>query len=159
MATARKPGPRRKSARRPAAPALSPLVRICLAVLAVSALTIGVLASFVPETFYEDYPFFSSWVHLLPPYNEHLIRDVGGLYLGFGLLFAWSLIRPSVELIVPVCIAWALAQVLHFAFHIDHLEGFTTTDSIAQTIGLAAFVVLALIPVAALKPKSAVRRR
>ena len=48
---------------------------------------------------------------------------------------------------------WALAQVLHFAFHIDHLEGFSTTDSIAQTIGLAAFVVLALIPVAALKPK------
>ena len=140
MATARKPGPRRKSARRPAAPALSPLVRICLAVLAVSALTIGVLASFVPETFYEDYPFKRSfWVYARG--------------LGFGLLFAWSLIRPSVELIVPVCIAWALAQVLHFAFHIDHLEGFSTTDSIAQTIGLAAFVVLALIPVAALKPK------
>ena len=64
------------------------LNRVCLAFLAISALMVGVLAAFTPETFYSDYPFVASWVHLLPPYNEHLIRDVGGLYLAFGLLFA-----------------------------------------------------------------------
>lgn len=123
----------------------------CLAALAMSALLIGVLASFVPETFYEDYPFFGSWVHLLPPYNEHLIRDVGGLYLAFGVLFCWTLFKPSAELIIPVCSAWALAQILHFAFHIAHLEGFSPTAAFGQTIGLAAFVTLALIPIAVLR--------
>jgi hypothetical protein len=128
----------------------SNLIKVCLAVLAVSALSVGLPAAFAPGTFYEDYPFFTSWVSLLPPYNEHLVTDVGGLYIGFGFLFCWSLIKPSRQLILPVCIAWLIAQVLHVAFHISHLEGFTTTEAVEQTFGFVVLMIAAMIPVSVL---------
>jgi len=126
-------------------------VRICLGVLGLSALAIGLPASFAPETFYTDYPFFTALVSLLPPYNEHLITDVGGLYLGFGIIFIWAMIQPSRQLIIPVCAGWIVAQALHFAFHVSHLTGFTTTEAVTQQIGLAIYILLALIPIVALR--------
>ena len=60
------------------------LARAALLVLFISALAIGLTAFGLPRTFYDDFPFLAHWVNLLPPYNEHLITDVGGLYLGFG---------------------------------------------------------------------------
>ena len=119
--------------------------------LGISALAIALPASFAPETFYTDYPFFTALVKLLPPYNEHLITDIGGLYLGFGVMFLWAMFQPSRQLIIPLCTAWIVAQVLHFAFHISHLTGFTTTDAVAQQIGLAVYLVLAIIPIAMLR--------
>ena len=127
------------------------MIRICLALLGISALAIGLPASFAPETFYTDYPFFTALVQLLPPYNEHLITDIGGLYLGFGVMFLWAMFQPSRQLIIPLCTAWIVAQALHFAFHISHLTGFTTTDAVAQQIGLAVYLVLAIIPIAMLR--------
>lgn len=132
-------------------PADLPVIRICLGVLGLSALALGIPAAFAPETFYTDYPFFTALVSLLPPYNEHLITDVGGLYLGFGVLFIWAVIKPSRQLIVPVCVAWIVAQSLHFAFHISHLTGFTTTEAVTQQIGLAVYILVALIPVVMLR--------
>ena len=126
------------------------MIKFSLAILAFAALSVGLPAAFAPETFYEDYPFFTAWINLLPPYNEHLITDVGGLYVGFGVLFVWSLIKPSRQLILPVCVAWFIAQLLHFAFHISHLEGFTTTDAVAQTVGLAVITLVPLVPIALL---------
>ncbi|MBN8866398.1 MAG: hypothetical protein J0H98_02490 [Solirubrobacterales bacterium] len=127
------------------------MIRICLGVLALSALSIGLPASFAPETFYTDYPFYTALVKLLPPYNEHLVTDVGGLYLGFAVMLTWATIKPSRQLIIPLCAGWIVAEALHFAFHIGHLTGFTTTDAIGQTIGLGLYVVIAIIPIAMLK--------
>ena len=140
-----KPGQSRQSG------ADSPLIRICLGVLGLSALALGIPASFVPETFYTDYPFFTALVSLLPPYNEHLITDVGGMYLAFGVIFIWAMVRPTRQLIVPVCAGWIVAQTLHFAFHISNLTGFTTTEAVTQQIGLAIYIVVALIPIAILR--------
>lgn len=142
-------GAKRRKPKEP--PADSPVIRICLGVLGLSALAIGIPASFAPETFYTDYPFFTTLVSLLPPYNEHLITDVGGLYLGFGILFIWAMVKPTRQLIVPLCVAWILAQALHFAFHVSHLTGFTTTEALTQQIGLAVYLVVAIIPIAMLR--------
>lgn len=127
------------------------MIRICLGALGLSALSIGIPAAFAPETFYTDFPFYTALVKLLPPYNEHLITDVGGLYLGFAVLFIWALVKPSRQLIVPVCAAWTVAQALHFAFHIGHLTGFTTTDAVGQTIGLGLYILIAVLPIAMLR--------
>ena len=132
-------------------PADSPLIRICLAVLGLSALSIGIPASFAPETFYTEYPFFTTLVSLLPPYNEHLITDVGGLYLGFGVIFVWAMVKPTRQLIVPVCVGWIVTQTLHFAFHIDHLTGFTTTEAVIQQTGFVIFILVAAIPLVLLR--------
>lgn len=140
---------RARKAKEPAADL--PAIRICLAVLGVSALALGIPASFAPETFYTEYPFFTALVSLMPPYNEHLITDVGGLYLGFGLMFIWAMSKPSRQLIVPLCAGWILVQALHFAFHVSHLTGFTTTEAFTQQVGLGLYILLAIFPIVMLR--------
>lgn len=134
-------------------------VRAVLVFLAISALTVGVTASFAPRAFFDDFPFVASWVDLLPPYNAHLTTDVGGLQLAFGGLFAYAAWRPARELVVPVCLAWTVSQVLHLVFHVTHLDGFSTSDAIGQTASLVLVTALPLVPVALLRRRPARRPR
>jgi hypothetical protein len=123
------------------------VARAMLALVCAYCVVIGALAAFLPHTFYDDFPFFARWVELLPPYNEHLITDVGGLYLGFALLFGvatWTLERT---LVGATCFAFLLSSFLHLVFHAGHLEGFGTVDAIAE---LAALAVLLVPPVIAI---------
>jgi len=107
-----------------------------LALLAV-AVAIGLLGTVAPRTFYDDFPFFASWVELLPPYNEHLVTDVGGLYLGFAVLFAWAAASLDRTLVRALCSAWLLTAAIHLAFHAGHLDGFSTADAVAELLSLA----------------------
>ena len=122
-----------------------------MALLALSAAATGLPATFVPRGFYGAFPFGLSWVDALPPYNAHLVTDVGGFYLAFALLFAWAAIRPSRELIVPLCTAWAVAAALHLRFHVAHLGGLSTADAIAEIAGLVALVALPVAAIVALR--------
>ena len=115
--------------------------RLALWSLFAAALTIGLTAAAAPRTFYDDFPFVTAWVSLLPPYNEHLVTDVGGLYLGFAVLFAWAARTLERTLVQAVCVAWLLAASLHLIFHAGHLEGFGTADAIAELAGLALLLV------------------
>jgi hypothetical protein len=126
-------------------------LRAALVLLSLYALAVGLPAAVVPRRFYDDFPFVASWVDRLPPYNQHLVSDVGGFYLGFALLFAWAAVRPSRELVVPLCVAWALAAALHLLFHVTHLAGFPTADAIAQTVALALVLLLPFAALAALR--------
>ncbi|MBE2317513.1 hypothetical protein DVA67_016135 [Solirubrobacter sp. CPCC 204708] len=126
-------------------------LRISLAAVAVSALLPGLEGTLGPSSFYASFPLGRGWVELLPPYNEHLIRDVGGFYLAFAILFAWAAVTLARALIVPLCVAWTASAALHAYFHITHLDGFSTGDAIAQTTGLlavVAFPILALVLIA-----------
>jgi hypothetical protein len=131
------------------------LLRVSLVIVAVSALLPGLEGTLGPSSFYASFPLGRGWVELLPPYNEHLVRDVGAFYLAFAILFAWAAVTLARALIVPLCVAWSVFAVLHAAFHVTHLDGFSTGDAIAQTAGLLA--VLAL-PVLALTLPSEQRR-
>ena len=115
--------------------------RAALGLLCVSALAIGVTAAFIPRTFYDDFPFLTRWVELLPPYNEHLVTDVGGLYLGFALLFGWAAWTLERTLVRAVCIAWLLTATLHLFFHAGHLQNFGTADAVAEIASLALLLV------------------
>jgi hypothetical protein len=111
--------------------------RSALWLLCVSTALTGLTATVAPRTFYDDFPFVAHWVDLLPPYNEHLVTDVGGLYLGFAVLFGWAAWTLERSLLRPACVAWLLTATLHFAFHVGHLEGFSTADAIAELASLA----------------------
>ena len=115
--------------------------RAALAFLFASAALIGLVATLAPRTFYDDFPFVSHWVDLLPPYNEHLVTDVGGLYLGFAVLFAWATRTLERTLVQAVCTAWLLTATLHLIFHASHLEGFGTADGIAEIASLALLLI------------------
>jgi hypothetical protein len=123
------------------------IARLALGFLFLAALTIGLTATASPRTFYEDFPFLAHWVDLLPPYNEHLVTDVGGLYLGFAVLFAWAAWTLERTLVRAVCTAWLLTAGLHLIFHARHLDGFGTADAVGELTSLA---FLLLPPAAAL---------
>jgi hypothetical protein len=132
--------------------------RAALAFLFVSALVIGLTAAVLPRTFYDDFPFLAHWVDLLPPYNEHLVTDVGGLYLGFAVLFAWAAWTLDRTLVRAVCVAWLLAATLHLIFHAGHLAGFGTADAVAEIVTLAMLLVPPPVAVWAIGPNPAPRR-
>ncbi|WP_028058704.1 hypothetical protein [Candidatus Solirubrobacter pratensis] len=125
------------------------IARVALWCLAVSSALTGLPAAFAPRSFYDGWPLGRGWVKLLPPYNEHLVTDVGGFYLAFALLFAWAALTPSRELVLPLCGVWSVAAVIHFVYHVTHLGGFGTGDAIAQTAALALVLALPLIAAAA----------
>jgi hypothetical protein len=110
--------------------------RAALLFLLLAALSIGLTATILPRTFYDDFPFLASWVELLPPYNEHLVTDVGGLYLGFAVLFAWAAWTLDRTLVQAVSVAWLLSAGLHLLFHAGHLGNFSTADAIAELASL-----------------------
>jgi hypothetical protein len=117
---------------------------MALWVLFAVALTTGLPAAFAPHFFYRDSPFDTHWVEMLPPYNEHLTTDVGGLYLGFAVVLAWAARTLQPALVRAACWGWILTATLHLAFHATHLSGFGTADAIAELASLAALLVPAL---------------
>jgi len=117
------------------------IARIALAILVISAVSVGIPAALAPHAFYNDFPFFAHWVDRIPPYNEHLVTDVGGLYLGFTVLFAWAAWTLQPTLVRAVCSAWLLAAALHLGFHAGHLDNFDTADAIAELTSLAFLLI------------------
>ncbi|MDI6099367.1 hypothetical protein QLQ12_12265 [Actinoplanes sp. NEAU-A12] len=116
------------------------------AVLAASALVVGGWAAVAPASFYSDFPLPGrAWVSGLGPYNEHLVRDVGGLYLALFVLTAWAAARPSGELVRVTGLAWLVFGAGHLAFHSLHLEMFPTIDRIAMMVALGGSVLLAAL--------------
>jgi hypothetical protein len=116
-------------------------IRLLLWLLATASGIVGTYAVAAPHSFYRHV----IGVHLLGPYNEHLMRDVGGLYLGFALTFTLAARTLVRELAVASCAGFALAQAAHFLYHALHLEPFPLEEGAAQTIGLAALLALPLV--------------
>lgn len=117
------------------------IARGALVILVLSAAAVGLPATLAPHAFYDDFPFLAHWVDLLPPYNEHLITDVGGLYLGFAVLFAWAASTLQPTLVRAACTAWLLSATLHLIFHATHLDNFGTADAVAELASLAFLLV------------------
>jgi hypothetical protein len=129
------------------------IARAALWITAASAAGVGLVAAFAPRTFYDDFPYAGHWVDRLPPYNEHLVTDVGALYLGFALVLAWAAATLGRELVQAACAGWILFSVLHLVFHARHLDGFGTGDAVQELVSLA--IVVALPPIALLAARPA----
>jgi len=131
--------------------------QVSATVLTLSAAYVGVWALLAPRSFYDDFPLPGrDWVSLAGPYNEHLVRDVGGLYLALGVMTLWAALRPRTDLLAAVGIAWEVFSVPHLLFHVGHLDGLATFDKVAETTSLGATVLLAaLLVVPARAPEAA----
>jgi hypothetical protein len=117
-------------------------IRALLVALAVSAAVPGLWATLAPHSFYADFPGAAHWVDRLPPYNAHLVSDVGAFYLGFAVLFAWAAVTLRPALVLPACVAWSVFSGIHLLFHATHLSGFGTADAIAEITSLAVVLLL-----------------
>ncbi len=118
------------------------LARAALLVICGYCLFIGFTALVVPHTFYADFPFLAHWVERLPPYNEHLVTDVGGLYVGFAVIVGIAAWRPEERLlVVAACAGFLTVSVPHLLFHVTHLEGFGAVDGALQIAALASLLI------------------
>lgn len=117
------------------------LARGALALTCAYALVLGAIAAFAPRTFFDHFPFIGDYVAMLPPYNEHLVSDVGGLYLGFAVVLGWAAWRPERNLVRAAAAGFLLVAVLHLLFHASHLGGFSSGEAIGELGGLALLLV------------------
>jgi hypothetical protein len=117
------------------------LARGALLLLCGYCLFLGLTAVVVPHTFFADFPFLAHWVERLPPYNEHLVTDVGGAYLGFAVVLGLAAWRPERNLVVAACAGFLTVAVPHLLFHATHLAGFGTVDAIVELAALASLLI------------------
>lgn len=123
-----------------------------LGLLAVLALYTGIWAYFAPKEWYENFPGFGlSWLPQLGPYNEHLAKDAGAMFLALAVLTIITLrsVRNT-RLVQTTGAVWLVFNVLHFSYHVQHLDMYGTRDQVLNVVGLAVLMLLAallLVPV------------
>jgi hypothetical protein len=126
----------------------SVVTRVLLGFLALTEAVIGVWALFAPASFYRSFPGAGqAWVSMLPPYNEHLITDIGELSLALTVVLAAAAVTGQWLLGVVAIVAFAVCTVPHVIFHSFHLEGFSRGNAIAQIVGFVLQLVMAVVVV------------
>jgi hypothetical protein len=127
---------------------------IILGGLAISQTMVGAWALMAPVSFYRSFPAAGhAWVALLPPYNEHLVRDVGALSLSLTVLLTAAAVTPTLSLIRVAVTAYAVFAIPHTAFHGLHLQGFPAIDAVAQMTGFVIQLLAAAIALLTTFPK------
>lgn len=105
----------------------------------------GVWALGLPELFWSAFPLGApGWVNLLPPYNEHLVRDVGGLSLALAVVLVAAALRRDRASVRVAALAVLVVAVPHALFHETHLEHYPASAAIGQTIAFTAQLAVAV---------------
>ena len=103
----------------------------------------GLWALFAPHSFYEDFPpGRGGWVSALPAYNEHLLRDVGGLWLATALVLIVAAVWLERRVVWLALVSWLLFAVPHAIYHVFNLEPLDTADAVGNVFTLSLTVVL-----------------
>lgn len=116
------------------------VLRVGLGTLAGVQALIGLAQLLAPARFYDTL----TWVAMFPPYNEHLIRDLGAATLAFVLPLAVAAVTLDRLMVRTGLAASLLYTGTHFVFHALHLDDFSIVDAIAQTLALGALVVVSM---------------
>jgi hypothetical protein len=128
------------------------VARGALLVLCAYCLFIGFTAVAAPHVFYDDFPFIGHWVDKLPPYNGHLITDVGGLYIGFAVVVGLAAWRLERGLVIAACAGFLTVSVPHLLYHVTHLDGFGAGEGAAELIALGSLLVPPVVALWAGRP-------
>lgn len=115
-------------------------------VLALQAGVVGMWALLWPESFFGDFPGFGRvWAGALGPYNEHLVRDVGGLYVGWMVLFSWVTVTLDRVVLKAAMLSWLPFAVAHLIFHLSNTGRLSGSDQVLSVAGLGLMVVLPIL--------------
>jgi uncharacterized membrane protein len=116
----------------------------------------GLQATLAPRSFFDDFPLGRSWIaHHGDAYNEHLVRDVGGLFLALVIVTGWTAWRRAPSR--PVAVAWLVQGAFHLAFHAGHLDGYRSVDKVGLIGSLVTVPALALVALWAGRPETTSR--
>jgi len=122
-------------------PGVLRLLRAGLLLLTVLAAGQGVWMLAAPRSFYNDIP----TVAADPPFNEHLMTDIGGLVLAMAVILGASALLMERNLIRAALVGYLVYAVSHLLFHATHLHGIPGTDAVALVTALSLLPALALV--------------
>ena len=120
-------------------------IRAGLIGLAAPVAIIGLWALVAPHDWYREFPAGTGhWISSLGPYDEHLVRDFGSLYLALGALLVFAAVVLDRVLVLGVLWASLVFQVPHLAFHAANTEPFSTVNNIVNLALLVGGLALTL---------------
>lgn len=123
--------------------------RLRNAALAYQGLTLawtGGWAQFAPRGFYDHFPGLGVWVAGDGPYNEHLIRDIGGLDLSLAALCLLARVAPGWITARAVGLAALISAAPHLTYHLLHLNTLPdVTSRVGSLLGLTGAVIAPLL--------------
>ena len=113
--------------------------------LTASALYVGSWAAVGPRSFYDAFPgLHRVWVGVDGPFNEHLVRDVGGLYLALAVAGLVALLRQETVATLMLGGAWTVFGTVHLTYHLHHLGAYGAIDVVGNVVALGGTLLLAL---------------
>lgn len=117
-------------------------IRFLLLALGIPQALIGLWALLGPQSFYDDFPAGTDgWVHPLGPFDEHLVTDVGALFVGLGVLLAIAAVSLRRGLVLAAATSWLIFSIPHFLWHVLNLEPYSTAEAVSNTATLAWTVI------------------
>lgn len=107
---------------------------------------VGLWAAVWPSSFYESFPGLGRvWISVDGPFNEHLIRDVGALYLSLAVASIAATFTRGPESGRVVGVAWTVFGIPHLIYHAAQFGGMPIIDVIGNIIGLGGSLLLGLL--------------
>jgi hypothetical protein len=130
------------------------VLRIGYGLLAVLNLWWGVWGRFFPANFYNTFPGFGHrWVAAYPPYNVHLVTDLGATFLTLGVLLAVATVASGRQVRLVVLAAVLVFNVLHLTFHAMNRGtmgafdyGASLSTLVAGVVGPLVLLALEILP-------------
>lgn len=117
--------------------------RAALLLSVVIGLVVGLWAAVGPRDFYDAFPGFGrTWVADDGPFNEHLIRDVGGLYLALAAASLASLWTRDTRVAGA---AWTVFGLLHLGYHATHLGYLAAVDVVGNVVALGLSLIVGIV--------------
>ncbi len=122
--------------------------RAGLVLVAAAQAEVGIWGLLSPHGFFENFPGAGHhWVSTLGPYNEHLVRDYAAASLGLSALMLAAAIWFGAQLVLVAGVAFLVATLPHFAYHLTTTDSLSTADNIAS---LGAFALELMLVLAAM---------
>lgn len=120
--------------------------RILLWVTAAIGIFVGLWAAAWPTSFYNSFPGLGRvWIAVDGPFNEHLIRDVGALYLALAAASIAAALTRGPEAGRVVGVAWTVFSLPHLIYHSTQFAAMPLIDVVGNVIGLGGSLLLGVV--------------
>lgn len=126
------------------------ITRVLLVFFGLVEAVVGTWPLISPTGFYQDFPGFrAGWVSMDGPFNEHLLRDFGGLNLTLAALLVGAAVIGTTTVARLAGVAGLLFGLPHFLYHLGHVSHFEQIDQvlIIATTGLGVVVPLLVLAI------------
>ncbi|WP_460442407.1 hypothetical protein [Amycolatopsis stemonae] len=118
------------------------ITRVLFIVFGLVEVPIGLWPLITPTGFYQDFPGVrTGWVSMDGAFNEHLLRDFGGLNLALAATLIGAAVIGTTAAARLASVAALLYGLPHFVYHVGHVGHFELIDQVL-IIGLTGLTVL-----------------